>query len=64
MAELTSGAVYATVIVALFVTEVANVRITVDAVPDAVTVDTVAGFPSTSTAKLLGVAVVALMVSL
>jgi hypothetical protein len=56
--------VYATVIVALLLTEAANVRTTVAEVPDAVTVETVAGFPSTRTAKLLDKAVVALMVSL
>ena len=55
---------YATVSVALLFTALAKVRTTVAEVPDAVTVVTVAGLPSTSTAKSLGKAVVALMVSL
>ena len=55
---------YATVIVALLLTEEARVRTTVDVVPEAVTDEIVAGFPSTRTAKSLAAAVVALIVSL
>ena len=64
VAELEVGAVYATVIVALLLTEEARVRTTVDVVPEAVTAEIVAGFPSTRTAKSLVAAVVALIVSL
>ena len=55
---------YATVMVALLLTEEARVRTTVDVVPEAITEEIVAGFPSTSTAKSLAAAVVALIVSL